>query len=123
MSEIETHAGYIRGDKKFTFDTGDQKWIRRLYKWKEKFPDDVVIVSEYFEPENTSGVVDIVVAELPIKWFKISPTGKRILTDEQRRAISERFKKNKGGSLGVELAVVENFPPQVNDSDGEDDVI
>jgi hypothetical protein len=42
----ETYAGYIVGDKAMEICTAEQKWIRKIKKWKEDYPDDVDIYAE-----------------------------------------------------------------------------
>lgn len=60
-----------------------QKWINKIKKLKELHPDDVKILSE-----NDDGSI---CAKLPIKYLKISAPKK--VSEEQRQAASERFKK------------------------------
>lgn len=60
-----------------------QKWINKVKKLKEEHPDDVKIFAE-----NEDGSI---CARLPIKYLKISAPRK--VSDEQRQAASERFKK------------------------------
>lgn len=87
----ETWAGYVRGDKTITFDTGEQKWIRKIQKWKEQYPDDVIIKAQNIDPDSEDEKIDSVVVELPIKWFKVAPPAKRTLTEEQKLAARERL--------------------------------
>ena len=60
-----------------------KKWINKVKKLKEEHPDDVKILAE-----NEDGSI---CARLPIKYLKISAPRK--VSDEQRQAASERFKK------------------------------
>lgn len=60
-----------------------QKWINKIKKLKELHPDDVKILAE-----NDDGSI---CAKLPIKYLKISAPKK--VSEEQRQAASERFKK------------------------------
>ena len=57
------------------------KYVNKLSKLKEKYPDDVNIVEN---PENW------IYAKIPITWFKF-PSPKRRITEEQRQAASERL--------------------------------
>lgn len=61
------------------------KWINKVKKLKEQHPDDVTIIKE-----NKDGSI---CAKLPIKYLKISAPRK--VSEEQRQAASERFKKMK----------------------------
>jgi hypothetical protein len=83
----ETYAGYVVGDKTMEFYSAESKWIRKIQKWAEKFPDEVII-----HKINKDGSI---LAQLPISYMKIAPKNKRILTDEQRIAISERLSKSR----------------------------
>lgn len=60
-----------------------QKWINKIKKLNESYPDDVKILAE-----NDDGSI---CAKLPIKYLKISAPKK--VSEEQRQAASERFKK------------------------------
>ena len=59
------------------------KWINKVKKLKEEYPDDVKIIAE-----NKDGSI---CAKLPIKFLKISAPRK--VSEEQRQAASERFRK------------------------------
>ena len=60
-----------------------QKWINKVKKLKEEHPDDINILAE-----NEDGSI---CAKLPVKYLKLSAPRK--VSDEQRQAASERFKK------------------------------
>ena len=60
-----------------------QKWINKVKKLHEEYPNDVKILAE-----NADGSI---CAKLPIKYLKISAPRK--VSEEQRQAASERFKK------------------------------
>ena len=88
---IETHIGYIKGDSKITFDTGEQKLIRDILKKKEKYPDEVDIKAINYDLNDKSKIVSIV-AEVPLSWFKRpSPQKKMNLSEEQKQASRERM--------------------------------
>ena len=59
------------------------KWINKIKKLKEEHPDEVKIIAE-----NADGSI---CAKLPIKYLKISAPRK--VSEEQRQAASERFRK------------------------------
>lgn len=80
----ETAVNYIVGEKHCTYYTAEQKWIRRLRKQAEQYPDEVKILNV-----NEDGSI---VAHIPLKWFKApTPPQKRVMSEEQRLAASERF--------------------------------
>ena len=71
------------------FSSDERKFITRVRKLKEKYPDKVRILAE---PENNDGCI---YCELPTEWFSIRPPKKMNLTDEQKREIAERFASHK----------------------------
>ena len=69
------------------FSSDERKFITRVRKLKEKYPDKVRILAE---PENNDGCI---YCELPTEWFSIRPPKKMNLTDEQRKEMSDRIKR------------------------------
>ena len=74
---------FLNNQHQITVSFCMQKWINKVKKLKEEHPDDVKILAE-----NEDGSI---CARLPIKYLKISAPRK--VSDEQRQAASERFKK------------------------------
>ena len=74
---------FLNNQHSITVSVCMQKWINKVKKLKEEHPDDVKILAE-----NEDGSI---CARLPIKYLKISAPRK--VSDEQRQAASERFKK------------------------------
>ena len=68
---------------KITVSFCQEKWINKVKKLKENYPDDVEIIAE-----NEDGSI---CAKLPAKFLKLSPPKK--VSEEQRQAASERFRK------------------------------
>lgn len=81
---METCINTMANDTHYSFSSDERKWINRIHKLKESYPNDVVICAE---PAENDGMI---VARFPIKWLKIAPPRK--VSDEQRQAASERFK-------------------------------
>ena len=81
----ETCVEYLDVDPHATFCSAERKWINKILKLKESYPDEVDI---RFYPENNDGII---VAHIPKNWLKISPPRQVNYTDEQRAAIAERF--------------------------------
>ena len=81
----ETCVEYIDSDPHATFCSAERKWINKILKLKESYPDEVDI-RHY--PENNNGNI---VAHLPKSWFKISPPRQVNYTEEQRIAAAERL--------------------------------
>ena len=71
------------------FSSDERKFITRVRKLKEKYPEQVRILAE---PEKNDGCI---YCELPTEWFSIRPPKKMNLTDEQKREIAERFASHK----------------------------
>ena len=74
---------FLNNQHRITVSFCMSKWINKVKKLKEEHPDDVKILAE-----NEDGSI---CARLPIKYLKISAPRK--VSDEQRQAASERFKK------------------------------
>lgn len=81
---------YERGDNDNIgwFSSDEQKWINRIRKLKEQYPDDVII---RVEPETNDGCI---YCKVPQSWLKISPPRKLELTDEQIAQRKEQAMKN-----------------------------
>ena len=80
----ETSASYVVGDKMFEFYTEEPKYIRKVNKLCEKFPEIRII--------NQDGEKSML-AYLPLKFFKISPPVQRNMSNEQKEALRERLAK------------------------------
>ena len=89
----ETAFDYLDVDDKATFCSSERRWINKMIKLSEKFPDEVKIDCM---PEDNGGVI---LAHLPKNWLKISPPKKVNLSEEEREKRAERFRdlrKKKG---------------------------
>ena len=82
----ETCIEYLDIDKHATFCSSERKWINKIYKLKEKYPNDVHI--EVSEEENDG----MIIAQVPKTWMKLSPPKQVNFTDEQRAAMAERMR-------------------------------
>ena len=82
---METCFNYTDKEHGF-FSSDERKFITKVRKLKEKYPEQVHVIAE---PENNDGCI---YCELPTEWFRIQPPVKRILTDEQRKKMSERMR-------------------------------
>ena len=82
----ETCIEYLDIDKHATFCSSERKWINKIYKLKEKYPNEVHI--EVSEEENDG----MIIASIPKSWMKVSPPKKVNYTDEQRAAMAERMR-------------------------------
>lgn len=69
------------------FSSDERKFINRIRKLKEKYPDHVLIL---VEPEENGGCI---YCQLPSSWLKVSPPVVRNFTEEQRAEMSVRMKQ------------------------------
>ena len=81
----ETCVEYLDVDAHATFCSAERKWINKIIKLKESYPDEVD-VRKY--PEDNDGNI---LAHIPKSWLKISPPRQSTYTEEQRAAIAERL--------------------------------
>lgn len=87
MSDFkETVVGYISVENYATFDSSETKWINKILKLKEKFPNEVKIIAM---PEDNCGSI---AAHIPKSWLKVSPPKKINLSEEQKQARAERMR-------------------------------
>ena len=81
---METSCTYTDKERMY-LSTDERRLITRILRFYEKHPDDVTIIKR--PEENDGGLYCIV----PPSWLKITPPVKRELTEEQRKASSERM--------------------------------
>lgn len=86
---------WLTGDKVGVVTFSQKRWVSKLLKYAEDYPEDVEIIAK-----NSDGSV---FAHVPVSWFKFSPPRKgREMTDEEKAAAAERLRKareNKKGSV------------------------
>lgn len=85
---------WITGDKTATVTLSQKKYISKVKKLAEKFPDDVQIMFE-----NSDGSI---VAHLPLSSIKLNII-KREYTDEQRQEMGERLRAIKNQNSDEEF--------------------
>lgn len=83
---MDTTFSYTEKDRGF-FSSDELKWINRIRKLKEQYPDRVRIIRQ---PEDNDGCI---YCQLPSEWLKVQPKLVRNMTDEQRAAASARMKE------------------------------
>lgn len=88
-TDKETCLNHIAPDDYILFSSSEKKWINRIIKLQDKFPQSVEIIHT---PEDNHGVL---YAKLPESWFKISPPRQVHFTDEEKMAIAERLRRGK----------------------------
>ena len=81
-TDHENVIEFEKGSKTATVTFCQGRYITRIKKLAERFPDEVEIISDGKS----------IVAHIPSKWVKINPSIQREYTDEEREAIAERFR-------------------------------
>lgn len=71
------------------FSSDERKFINKVRRLKEKFPEQVRIIKE---PEDNDGCI---YCELPVEWFTIRVPKQMNYTEEQREEIAKRFALSK----------------------------
>lgn len=80
MELKETTIDHLDAADYAVITSTERKWITKVLKLKEKYPDEVEIL---FYPEDNHGVI---LAHVPKTWMKVSPPRKVTLTEEQKAA-------------------------------------
>ena len=83
---METCFNYTEKEHGY-FSSDERRFINKMRKLKEKYPEQVRIIKE---PEENDGCI---YCELPVEWFSIRVPVKRVLTEEQRKVLSDRMKR------------------------------
>lgn len=81
---METCFNYCDPKKAF-FSSDERKWIIRIKKLIEEYPDDIRVIAM---PENNDGCIYV---ELPASWLKVQPKRKVDMTEEQKNILRERL--------------------------------
>ena len=87
MDSSENVIDFITSERTATVTFTNRKHINRIKNIYEERKDDF----KYFR-ENPDGSI---CAQIPLKWIKINPGSKekRVMTEEQKKAASERLAK------------------------------
>lgn len=83
---METSFTYSDRDTAF-FSSDERKWISKIRKLKEKYPDKINILAE---PEDNDGCIYV---QLPPSALKIAMRDSRTLTDEQRQEMMNNLQR------------------------------
>ena len=85
-TEMETCFDYCSREHGY-FSSDERKFIAKIRRLKEKYPDEVRIIKE---PEENNGCI---YCELPVEWFSIRPPKKMNFTEEQRQEMLVRMQR------------------------------
>lgn len=88
---METCFNYCDPKKAF-FSSDERKWINRINKLIEEYPDDIRVIAR---PETNDGCIYV---ELPAEWLKIRPKKKIEMTEEEKDILRERFARARQAS-------------------------
>lgn len=82
----ETAIEYIKGESYLTWYSDEPKWVNRMRQLASDSADVQIVKDDG----------DSMLIHCPVSWFKPpKPPIKRNMTDEQRKAASERMKNMK----------------------------
>lgn len=81
-TDCENVIEWLRNMDRATVSFSQGRMVSKIRKLKEEYPNDVNIYSD-----NGNSIV----AHIPVKWIKVSPPRK--ISDEQKEAAAERFRK------------------------------
>lgn len=81
---METCCEYT--DKTLFVSSDHQKWINKIRKLADQYPDDVEIKNR---PEENDGCI---CATMPSDWLRISPPRKVEMSEEQKAELAERLR-------------------------------
>lgn len=83
---METCINYCN-DKKAFVSSDERRWINRVHKLNEEYPEEVRIIRQ---PEQNDGCI---YATVPVKWVRINPPKKVNLTEEQKDELRKRARR------------------------------
>lgn len=81
--EKETIINFNEAEKTASVYTMNPKLLKQLTQLVEDGNEDITIHKKY-----NDGAIDFYV---PKKWIKVKPPTKRVLTDEQKKALADRL--------------------------------
>ena len=88
---METTIDYIHGEDTVIWRSNHFATIRKMEDLINNYPDKVQIVRDFRNEEGEGKMLEI---RIPANWMRMpKPPAKRELTEEQKQAASERFKK------------------------------
>ena len=88
---MDTCFNYCNKEKAY-FSSDEWKWINKIHKLKEQYPEEVDILNE---PEDNDGSIYCTV---PVSWLKIQPKRKVSMSDEEREILRERLARMRASS-------------------------
>ena len=83
---METCFNYCDTDRAY-FSSDERRWVNRIYKLAQDHPEEVRIIKE---PEDNDGCI---YCELPVRYLRVVPPVKRVLTEEQKQEGAERLRR------------------------------
>lgn len=86
----ENAISFVRDSKVATVTFSQGRYISKIEKLAERFPDEVKIVARN---KNREGNVSSIVAYIPTTYIKIN-NRTRELSEEERKVLSERARNN-----------------------------
>lgn len=88
---METSIDFIHGEDKAIWYSNHFATIRKMEELINNYPNEVEIVNDCRNEDGEGKLLEI---RIPASWVRMpKPPAKRELTEEQKQAASERFKK------------------------------
>jgi len=94
MELTENVIGWYTGENHVLVTLSQKKFITKVRRLAENFPDEVEIV--YVNKDGS------VLCKLPLRAIKINLSAKRELTDEQKNDLAIRLKKARESGMEVD---------------------
>ena len=85
---METCFNYTEKEHGY-FSSDERRFITKVQKLKEQYPDQVRIIRE---PEENDGCI---YCEMPTEWFTIRVPKKMHFTEEQKEAMKQRLLRSR----------------------------
>lgn len=102
MSERETTTNAMADEKTFTIYSSESKWIKKIKKLAQEYPDDVKISRIDYDEIDKNKEYSIE-ANISKKFLKINPPRKSNMTDEQKAALAARLRKSRNAGEKNEI--------------------
>lgn len=83
----ENAIEFLKDQKRATVTFSQPRYITRIKKLAEKYPEDCEIVSF----NKSTGEGETIWAHVPTTWIRVAPPAVMDLTDEQRETIGKRL--------------------------------
>lgn len=84
---VENCIEFLKDQKRATVTFSQARYITRIKKFAEKYPEECEIVAVNKIP----GEGEVICAHVPTTWIRVQPSVSKELTEEQRKEIGEKL--------------------------------